>query len=106
MQYRVTSHSTTHISPAGLMFGRQIRSRLDIMKYDSRTDMNERSPDVRCQTTNLQLVILSNFGFMPTKTINGVLAPLANFGGNDTVFFFFLKEGRRILGRLWEFFLR
>jgi hypothetical protein len=28
-----------------------------------------------------------------------------NKNSENNIFFFFLKEGRRILGRLWEFFL-
>jgi hypothetical protein len=54
MQYRVTPHSTTHISPAELMFGRQIRSRLYIMKYDLKTDMNEHSS---CEMPNNKFAV-------------------------------------------------
>jgi hypothetical protein len=52
--YRVTPHSTTHISPAELMFGKQIQIRLDIMKYDLQTDMNERSP---CKRPNNKFAV-------------------------------------------------
>jgi hypothetical protein len=45
----MTPHSTTHISPAELMFETKIKSRLDIMKYDLHTHMNERLP---CEITN------------------------------------------------------
>ena len=34
LQYRVTPHSTTRTSPAELLFGRQIRMRLDAVKPD------------------------------------------------------------------------
>jgi hypothetical protein len=54
MQYRLTPHSTTHTNPAELMFGRQFRSRLDIMKYDLQTDMNERSP---CELSNNKFAV-------------------------------------------------
>jgi hypothetical protein len=54
MQYRATPHSTTHISPAEIMFGRQIRSQLDIMKYNLQTDMNERSS---CEMPNNKFAV-------------------------------------------------
>jgi len=40
LQYRITPHSTTKRSPAELMFGRSIRSRLDIMRSNLRQDMD------------------------------------------------------------------
>jgi hypothetical protein len=40
MQYRITPHTTTKRSPAELMFGRNIRSRLDIMRSDLQQEMS------------------------------------------------------------------
>jgi hypothetical protein len=40
MQYRITPHTTTKRSPAELMFGRKIRSRLDIMRSNIQQEMN------------------------------------------------------------------
>ncbi|XP_031355108.1 uncharacterized protein K02A2.6-like [Photinus pyralis] len=43
IQYRKAPNSTTGQSPAELMFGRQIRTKLDLMKRDLTTEMNENS---------------------------------------------------------------
>jgi hypothetical protein len=43
MQYRITPHTTTKRSPAELMFGRNLRSRLDIMRSDIQQEMNIRN---------------------------------------------------------------
>jgi RNase H-like domain found in reverse transcriptase/Reverse transcriptase (RNA-dependent DNA polymerase)/Integrase zinc binding domain/Integrase core domain len=41
-QYRVTPHATTHRSPAELMFGRHIRTRLDVMRSSVQQEMVDR----------------------------------------------------------------
>jgi hypothetical protein len=40
MQYRITPHTTTKRSPSKIMFGRNIRSRLDIMRSKLQQDRN------------------------------------------------------------------
>jgi Integrase core domain len=44
LQYQNASNSTTGQSPAELMFGRKIRTRLSLLKRDLAAEMNERAP--------------------------------------------------------------
>jgi transposase InsO family protein len=43
MQYRITPHTTTKRSPSELMFGRNIRSRLNIMRSNVQQEMNQKN---------------------------------------------------------------
>lgn len=53
LSYRNTQHSTTNVSPAELMLGRMVRTRLDLLRPDLRQSVRKRQEqqDVRPNST-------------------------------------------------------
>ena len=51
-QYRITPHSTTGSSPAQLLFGRQLRSRLDLLRPDLHSRVQQRQEQQKANKDN------------------------------------------------------
>ena len=83
-KYRLTPHSSTGVSPAELIFGRKLRSQLDLMKPSleekahQSQDQQRKSHDKRSQArsfTKNQQVYARNYGPGP-KWLSGVVVEL------------------------------
>ena len=57
MMYRSTPHSTTGRTPSELMFGRNMRTKLSLMKPDLRRDVEENQDTMNLRRPNIQRIL-------------------------------------------------
>ena len=80
MAYRTTPHSATNCTPAELLFGRRLRTALDIIKPSLSNNMEKNRNDMICRAQNRrttkfsngQEVFIRNFG-VGSRWISGVI---------------------------------
>ena len=76
-RYRITPHTSTEISPAEAMFGRPLRSRLDLVYPDTGRRVQTQKPEVQSQKLRTfqpgDHVLFRNFGAKYPKWISGVI---------------------------------
>ena len=78
--YRTTSHSATNCIPAELLFGRWLRTALDIIKPRLSNNMEKNRNDMICRAQNRRMrefsngqeVFIRNFG-VGSRWISGVI---------------------------------
>ena len=77
---RTTPHSGTNCTPAELLFGRKLRTTLDIIKPSLSNNMEKNHNDMICRTQNRRMrefsdgqeVFIHNFG-VGSRWISGVI---------------------------------
>ena len=79
MAYRATPHSATNCTPAELLFGRRLRTALDIIKPSLSNNMEKNRNDMICRPLNIRMrefsngqeVFIRNFG-VGSRWISGM----------------------------------
>ena len=80
MAYCTTAHSATNCTPAELLFGRRLRTTLDIIKPSLSNNMEKNCNNMICRTQNRRMrefsngqeVFICNFG-VGSRWISGVI---------------------------------
>ena len=73
MAYRTTLHSATNCTPAELLFGRRLRTALDIIKPNLSNNMEKNRNDMICRAQNRRMREFSNNFGVGSRWISGVI---------------------------------